>query len=263
MASIYPGKRCYKKVADMTEEEYLQHRIYLLAACPYVKKPRTSKYPGKNSNKRVADMGIEELKQHRIYAIAACSYVKKPRIRTSKYPGKPCKKKSIDMTEEERKQHRLYAKASSAAHRAPNRVEYISLHPGKKSRKLVADMTAHEHEQHKIYEKSVRNKMNIGTQAYKDKANKKSRDWRLKNPEKLKDIACRFEAKRLKDPIRYAKYLSRVKESDNRRTEELTDYYVRRILYRQTGIPAHEIPTDVVEQRRIKIVIERLIKLTN
>ena len=181
----------------------------------------------------------------------------------SKYPGKKCRKKVADMTEEEHKQHRLYANAATAAHAARSLPKRLSIYPGKRSHKLVADMTKSELKQHRIYCNSIYNKMSLADPAIKVKAAKYAKEWRLKNPEKAKAQKSKCLAKRLKDPIRYAKYLSRVKESDNRRTEELTDYYVRRILYRQTGTPAHEIPNDVVEQRRIKIVIERLIKLTN
>ena len=182
------------------------------------------------------------------------------------YPGKKCRKKVADMTEEEHKQHRVYANAATRAHAARaarSSSRPMSIHPGKRSPKLVADMTKGERKQHRIYCNSIYNKMSLADPAIKVKAAKYAKEWRLKNPEKAKAQKSKCLAKRLKDPIRYETYLAKGREVASIYIENVSDYYVRSILCRQTGTPAHEIPTDVVEQRRIKIVLGRLIKLAN
>lgn len=179
------------------------------------------------------------------------------------YPGKKCRKKVADMTEEEHKQHRLYANAATRAHAARSLPKRLSIYPGKRSHKLVADMTKSELKQHRIYRNSIYNKMSLADPAIKVKAAKYAKEWRLKNPEKAKAQKSKCLAKRLKDPIRYETYLAKGREVASIYIENVSDYYVRSILCRQTGTPAHEIPTDVVEQRRIKIVLGRLIKLAN
>jgi len=179
------------------------------------------------------------------------------------YPGKKCRKKVADMTEEEHKQHRVYANAATRAHAARRLPKRLSIYPGKRSHKLVADMTKSELKQHRIYCNSIYNKMSLADPAIKVKAAKYAKEWRLKNPEKAKAQKSKCLAKRLKDPIRYETYLAKGREVASIYIENVSDYYVRSILCRQTGTPAHEIPTDVVEQRRIKIVLGRLIKLAN
>ena len=179
------------------------------------------------------------------------------------YPGKKCRKKVADMTEEEHKQHRLYANAATAAHAARSLPKRLSIYPGKRSHKLVADMTKSELKQHRIYCNSIYNKMSLADPAIKVKAAKYAKEWRLKNPEKAKAQKSKCLAKRLKDPIRYETYLAKGREVASIYIENVSDYYVRSILCRKTDTPAHEIPTDVVEQRRIKIVLGRLIKLAN
>lgn len=179
------------------------------------------------------------------------------------YPGKKCRKKVADMTEEEHKQHRVYANAATRAHAARRLPKRLSIYPGKRSHKLVADMTKSELKQHRIYCNSIYNKMSLADPAIKVKAAKYAKEWRLKNPEKAKAQKSKCLAKRLKDPIRYETYLAKGREVASIYIENVSDYYVRSILCRQTDTPAHEIPTDVVEQRRIKIVLGRLIKLAN
>lgn len=179
------------------------------------------------------------------------------------YPGKKCRKKVADMTEEEHKQHRVYANAATRAHAARRLPKRLSIYPGKRSHKLVADMTKSELKQHRIYCNSIYNKMSLADPAIKVKAAKYAKEWRLKNPEKAKAQKSKCLAKRLKDPIRYETYLAKGREVASIYIENVSDYYVRSILCRQTGTPAYEIPTDVVEQRRIKIVLGRLIKLAN
>jgi len=179
------------------------------------------------------------------------------------YPGKKCRKKVADMTEEEHKQHRVYANAATRAHAARRLPKRLSIYPGKRSHKLVADMTKSELKQHRIYCNSIYNKMSLADPAIKVKAAKSAKEWRLKNPEKAKAQKSKCLAKRLKDPIRYETYLAKGREVASIYIENVSDYYVRSILCRQTGTPAYEIPTDVVEQRRIKIVLGRLIKFEN
>jgi len=179
------------------------------------------------------------------------------------YPGKKCRKKVADMTEEEHKQHRVYANAATRAHAARRLPKRLSIYPGKRSHKLVADMTKSELKQHRIYCNSIYNKMSLADPAIKFKAAKYAKEWRLKNPEKAKAQKSKCLAKRLKDPIRYETYLAKGREVASIYIENVSDYYVRSILCRQTGTPAYEIPTDVVEQRRIKIVLGRLIKFEN
>ena len=179
------------------------------------------------------------------------------------YPGKKCRKKVADMTEEEHKQHRVYANAATRAHAARRLPKRLSIYPGKRSHKLVADMTKSELKQHRIYCNSIYNKMSLADPAIKVKAAKYAKEWRLKNPEKAKAQKSKCLAKRLKDPIRYETYLAKGREVASIYIDNVSDYYVRSILCRQTDTPAHEIPTDVVEQRRIKIVLGRLIKLAN
>lgn len=179
------------------------------------------------------------------------------------YPGKKCRKKVADMTEEEHKQHRVYANAATRAHAARRLPKRLSIYPGKRSHKLVADMTKSELKQHRIYCNSIYNKMSLADPAIKVKAAKYAKEWRLKNPEKAKAQKSKCLAKRLKDPIRYETYLAKGREVASIYIENVSDYYVRSILCRQTDTPAHEIPTDVVEQRRIKIVLGRLIKFEN
>tara|TARA_B110000967_G_C18771284_1_gene503206 strand:- start:432 stop:986 length:555 start_codon:yes stop_codon:yes gene_type:complete len=179
------------------------------------------------------------------------------------YPGKKCRKKVADMTEEEHKQHRVYANAATRAHAARRLPKRLSIYPGKRSHKLVADMTKSELKQHRIYCNSIYNKMSLADPAIKVKAAKYAKEWRLKNPEKAKAQKSKCLAKRLKDPIRYETYLAKGREVASIYIENVSDYYVRSILCRQTGTPAYEIPTDVVEQRRIKIVLGRLIKFEN
>jgi hypothetical protein len=179
------------------------------------------------------------------------------------YPGKLCNKKVADMTEEEHRQHRVYSRAASAARRARGSSRPLSIHPGKRIRKLAADMTKEELKQSRLYTNSVHNKMCLADPAIKVKGAKYAKEWRLKNPERHKATYCRFLAKRLKDPIRHEAYLAKAREMGIRNIENLPDSYIKGAIHKQTGIPIHEIPNDVVEQRRIKIVIERLIKLTN
>lgn len=179
------------------------------------------------------------------------------------YPGKKCRKKVADMTEKEHKQHRLYANAATAAHAARRLPKRLSIYPGKRSHKLAADMTKGEHKQHRIYCNSIYNKMSLADPAIKVNAAKYAKEWRLKNPEKASANKCRCLAKRLKDPIRYETYLAKGREVASIYIENVSDYYVKRAINRQTGIPVNEIPNDVVEQRRIKIVVGRLIKFAN
>jgi len=71
MASIYPGKCCHKKAADMTLEEREQNAIYGKAAKANYSLSRpivpVNMYPGKVCSKKTTDMSAYEHEQHLIY----------------------------------------------------------------------------------------------------------------------------------------------------------------------------------------------------
>lgn len=127
MISMYPGKRCNKKVGDMTVKEYKQNDIYHKAARIHRKThgPFTgvNKYPGKHIDKKVADMTVEELELNRLYTRAsAAAYTKKvkgdPKLQAAR---KKCSKKYRDTHREVIKARNAIANATRV--RDPVRVK--------------------------------------------------------------------------------------------------------------------------------------------
>ncbi len=78
----------------------------------------------------------------------------------------------------------------------------------------------------------------------------KTLEWRTKNPEKVKAKTLEW---RTKNP-------EKVKAMHNRYAKELTDLYIKKQIKRRIGINNVHITQDLIETKRLHILIKRKIK---
>ena len=78
----------------------------------------------------------------------------------------------------------------------------------------------------------------------------KTLEWRTKNPEKVKDSYAKY----------YAENSEKVKAFEIRYTKELRDSYIKKQIKQQTGVPYEHITQDLIETKRLHILIKRKLK---
>ena len=96
----------------------------------------------------------------------------------------------------------------------------------------------------------------------KEKISEKDKEYRLKNKEKISEKAKEYRlknkekiSKRMKEYV--AKNIELYRRYNRKKTECVSDYYVKRILL-QTGFIEEQISPELIELKRITLKTERL-----
>jgi glutathione peroxidase-family protein len=104
------------------------------------------------------------------------------------------------------------------------------------------------------YRESHPDKIKENQRRYRAKSLEKRRiydaEYRKKYPERVRET-CRVSRK---------KYNEKFKARERERVDGLNDDYVRQLINRTSGLPFSQIPTALIEAKRIEIKLKRLIK---
>ncbi len=84
----------------------------------------------------------------------------------------------------------------------------------------------------------------------REKINARAAEYRAKNPEKRKSINAKY----------YVKNAEKIKARTDKYTEQLTDTYIKNQIKQQTGVPYEHITQELIETKRLHILIQRKLK---
>ena len=84
----------------------------------------------------------------------------------------------------------------------------------------------------------------------REKINARAAEYRAKNPEKRKSINAKY----------YVENAEKIKARTDKYTEQLTDTYIKNQIKQQTGVPYEHITQELIETKRLHILIQRKLK---
>jgi hypothetical protein len=108
---------------------------------------------------------------------------------------------------------------------------------------------------------------------HKDQIYEKTKEWRLKNPERKRELnriwAAKFResnpgeataCKNAYDKAHHDKHRARRAKWSRKQVEEIGDKYIKDLLSRGSGLKWDEIPSELVDLKKAVLQLKRLIK---